>query len=302
MIARSAMTSSREGGDWLASLLAKAPDDLVVLGLRAALILVLGVVLGRLLGSVAGRLAARHGSAQSQMLARRFVFYAVIALAGLMVLDTLGVQIGVLLGAAGILTVALGFASQTSASNLISGLFLLGERPFSVGDVIQVGDRVGVVLSVDLLSVKLRTFDNLFVRVPNETLIKSEIVNFSRHPIRRIEVELRLGYAVDFEQVETILRSLAREDPDVLEEPEPVVWLDRLGDSAIHARFLVWAGNRPGLFFDVRSRVHASVVRALAEHRITVGYPKITIEGDASATAAAAERTSEPPSEPPRTP
>src|SRR5690606_6278295 len=133
-----------------------------------------------------------------------------------MVLDTLGVDVGVLLGAAGILTVAIGFASQTSASNLISGLFLLGARPFSVGDLIEVGTRTGVVLSVDLLSVKLRTFENLFVRVPNETLIKSDIVNLSRNPIRRIEVKLRLAYDEDFERVAALLKAIAQDDPDVL--------------------------------------------------------------------------------------
>jgi len=281
--------------DWLAELLAKEPDDIAVIALRALLIVVVGLVLGRLLGSLAGRVAARRGSAQGQMLTRRFVFYGVMGVAVLMVLDTLGVELGVLLGAAGILTVALGFASQTSASNLISGLFLLGERPFSVGDVIQIGGRTGAVLSVDLLSVKLRTFDNLFVRVPNETLIKSEIVNLTRNPIRRIDIDLRLAYGEDLDKVRTILRELAEDDPDVLEEPEPVVWVDRLGDSAIHVRFLVWASNRQG-FYDVRSRVHELVARALQEHRIAVGYQRVEVEGgDAASSVVAAEVVARPP-------
>ena len=83
--------------------------------------------------------------------------------------------------AAGLLTVALGFAAQTSASNLISGLFLLGERPFVVGDVIRLASGItGEVVGIDLLSVKIRTFDNLLVRVPNETLLKSELTNLTR--------------------------------------------------------------------------------------------------------------------------
>ncbi len=278
-----------ENNEWLAELLAMEPDAVAVIAVRAALILVIGLALGRLLGGLAGRIAARRGSAQGQMLTRRFVFYGAMSVTTFMLLDTLGVDIGVLLGAAGILTVALGFASQTSASNLISGLFLLGEKPFIVGDVIQVGAQTGVVLSVDLLSVKLRTFDNLFVRVPNETLIKSEIVNLTRNPIRRIEVELRLAYGEDLDKVGKLLRELAREDPDVLEEPEPVFWIDRLGDSAIHVRFLVWASNRHA-FLDVRSRMLEGVARALQEHRIAVGYPRVEVEGgDATRCAAAAE-------------
>lgn len=263
--------------DWLAQLMAREPDDLVVVGIRAALTLVIGLVLARILASLAGRLAERRGTAQAQMITRRLVFYAMIGLTVAMTLDTVGVKLGVLLGAAGILTVAIGFAAQTSASNLISGVFLLGERPFSVGDTIEVGGTSGEVLAVDLLSVKLRTFDNLFVRVPNETLIKSEITNLSRNPIRRFEIELRVAYGEDLDRLRALLFSLAAADPDILEEPEPIVWIDRLGESAIHIRFLVWAANRAG-YFDARSRMHETVARALQQHRVAIGYQKVEID------------------------
>lgn len=271
--------------DWLAQLLAKEPDDLAVLGVRAAMILVIGLVLARALASLAARLAERRGTAQAQMITRRLVFYAIVGLTIVMALDTVGVKLGVLLGAAGILTVAIGFAAQTSASNLISGVFLLGERPFSVGDTIQVEGTIGQVLAVDLLSVKLRTFDNLYVRVPNESLIKSQITNLSRNPIRRFEIELRVAYSEDLDRLRALLFSLAAKDPDILEEPEPIVWVDRLGESAIHIRFLVWAANRAG-FFDVRSRMLEAVARALQQHRVAIGYAKVEVdaEGDPAAT------------------
>lgn len=278
-----------EKAPWLTRMLAMEADDLLLMVVRVVVILVVAFALGRLLGGLAGRFAARRGSAQGEMLTRRFVFYGVMGVAFFMVLDALGVEFGVLLGAAGILTVALGFASQTSASNLISGLFLLGERPFVVGDVIEVNARTGVVLAVDLLSVKLRTFDNQFVRVPNETLIKSEIVNVTRNPIRRMELNLRLSYAADLDRVRALLLELANEDPDVLEEPEPIVWVDQLGDSAIHLRFLCWASNRGG-FYEVRSRMFESVALTLQRERIAVGYPRVEVEGgDPSAAAAVAE-------------
>jgi small-conductance mechanosensitive channel len=129
----------------------------------------------------------------------------------------------------------------------------------------------------------------LFVRVPNETLIKSEIVNLSRHPIRRIDIDLRLAYSEDLDKVGRILRELAHENPDILEEPEPVFWVDKLGDSAIHVRFLVWASNRHG-FYDVRSRMLELVAHALQEHRISVGFQRVEVEGnDSPATVAAIE-------------
>jgi small-conductance mechanosensitive channel len=272
--------------DWLSKLLSKQPDDFVVIGIRGGLILLIGFVLARALASLAGRLAERRGTAQAEMITRRLVFYAVLGLAVAMSLDTMGVELGVLLGAAGILTVAIGFAAQTSASNLISGVFLLGERPFSVGETIEVGGTTGEVLAVDLLSVKLRTFDNLYVRVPNETLIKSQITNLSRNPIRRIDMELRVAYSEDLDRLRALLFSLAAADPDILEEPEPKVWVDRLGESAIHIRFLVWAANRTG-FFDVRSRLLETVARALQQHHVAIGYQKIEVDADVEPSEAA---------------
>lgn len=271
--------------DWLAQLMAKEPDDLAVVGLRAAMILVIGLVLARVLAGLAGRLAGSRGTAQAEMITRRLVFYAMVGLTIAMTLDTIGVKLGVLLGAAGILTVAIGFAAQTSASNLISGVFLLGERPFSVGDTIEVGGTTGEVLAVDLLSVKLRTFNNLYVRVPNETLIKSQITNLSRNPIRRVEIELRVAYSEDLDRLRALLFSLAANDPDILEEPEPIVWVDRLGESAIHIRFLVWAANRAG-FFDARSRMLETVARALQQQGVAIGYQKVEVDGEVDPTNA----------------
>lgn len=265
--------------DWLALLPEELPPGLAEKALRATLILLVGFLLARLLSRLGGRIAQSRSSEHVEMITRRLVFYTFLALSLVMALDALGVDLGVLLGAAGILTVALGFAAQTSASNLISGVFLLSERPFSVGETIEVDGTVGEVLSVDLLSVKLRTFENLFVRVPNEAIIKSQIINMSRNPIRRIEIELRVAYTQDLDSLRSLLRSLAVADPDIFEEPEPTVWVDRLGDSAIHVQFLAWAANQSA-FFDIRSRLLESVARALQQHRVEIGYQKVEVGRD----------------------
>lgn len=266
-----------EAGDWLASLLAMETDDILVIGLRVLLIIAVGVLFGRVLTSMMGRVIERRATPQQAMIARRVVYYGVVIATLMTLLDTVGVEVGVLLGAAGILTVALGFASQTSASNLISGLFLLGEQPFVVGDVIQVGTSSGEVLSVDMLSVKMRTFDNLYLRVPNETLIKSEILNMTRNPIRRIAIDLRISYHEDLERVRTILRTIVERDPDLLEEPAPGVWIDSLGESAVHIKFVTWASNRGG-WYEVRSRTMETVAREFRDQKVGLGFQRVEVE------------------------
>jgi small-conductance mechanosensitive channel len=140
-----------------------------------------------------------------------------------------------------VLGIAVGFASQTSVSNVISGLFMIFERPFRVDDLIQVGDVTGRVLSIDTISVRLRTFDNRMVRIPNETLVKSPVVNITRFPIRRVDVRVGVAYKEDPARVRKVLLEVAERNPRCLMEPNPVVVFEGFGESSIDFLFGVWA-------------------------------------------------------------
>lgn len=214
--------------------------DLLERLLRVLVLLVVGVPLVWALSAMAQRLGRRHLSPQGVMLLRKGVFYAGLACLAGLVLPELGFKLGPLLGAAGVLGVAVGFASQTSASNLISGIFLLSEKAFAVGDVIEVEGVTGTVLSVDLLSVKLRTFDNRYVRVPNETLVKSRVVNITRFPIRRLDINIGVAYKEDVDRVRRVLLDIADRNPLCLDEPAPIFVFQNFGDSALEFLFAVW--------------------------------------------------------------
>lgn len=217
----------------------------------------------------------RKLSRQHSMLLGRGVFYGIVLLGFFQALRTAGFDIGVLLGAAGIVTVALGFASQTSASNLISGLFLMGEQPFVLGDAVQVGGTVGEVVSIDLLSVKLRTYDNLLVRIPNESLLKSEITNLTRHPIRRLDVPIGIAYAEDPDRVRSVLERVAEQNELCLDEPKPIFFVLGFGDSAIQLRFSAWSATEH--FFDFRTRFLTDVKRAFDAEGIEFPFPQQTL-------------------------
>ena len=176
---------------------------------RAIIIVIVGAAIARLVSSTLTKFVGKKMDSHRAMMLRRGSYYLVLVLFLISALHELGFNLSVLLGAAGILSVAIGFASQTSASNLISGLFLVAERPFSVGDNIRIGTTTGEVLSIDLLSVKLRTFDNLFVRIPNETLIKSEVTTLTRFPIRRIDIMVGVAYKEDLKKVRSVWRNLS---------------------------------------------------------------------------------------------
>ena len=243
--------------------------------LAAALVLMLGWLLARWASRLVLRVASPQFRAQHRMLTSRAVYWVLLGLAGLSSLHTAGVEISVLLGAAGFLTVALGFAAQTSTSNLISGLFLIGERPFELGDIIKVGTTVGTVQAIDLLSVKLCTFDNLFVRIPNETLLKSEIINYTRFPIRRIDLLIGVAYKEDLSRVEEVLFQVAESNPQCLDEPTPLLQILAFGDSSINLQFSVWALREE--FLKVRNQVFREIKVAFDETGIEIPFPQRTL-------------------------
>ena len=243
--------------------------------MRAALVLIVGWLLARLIAARVGAFTSEHVGRQTSMLLRRGIYYAGVLLTIALTLHQLDFSLTVLLGAAGVLTVALGFASQTSASNIISGLFLLGERPFSVGDVIQIGSTKGEVLSIDLMAVHLRTFDNVFVRIPNESVIKSEVSTLSRFPIRRYDLQVGVAYKEDLERVRRILLDVADRNPLSLEEPAPLIIFQGFGDSSIDLQFSVWATREN--FLALRNEISSAVKRRFDEEGIEIPFPHRTL-------------------------
>ncbi len=247
-------------------------EDLADL-VRAAFLLSVGLALILLASHWTRRWVSERYTTHHGVIAGKLVFYPGVALIVVSVLGQLGFSLAPLLGAAGILGIALGFASQTSVSNVISGIFLLAEQPFQVDDVIQVGDTVGRVLSVDFLSVKLRTFDNRFVRIPNESIVKSQVTNITRFPIRRFDLMVGVAHKENVKRVREVLLDVARQNPVALMEPGPVVMFHGFGDSSIDLRFAVWTAKENFLKLgnslqeEVKARFDAEGIEIPFPHR-----------------------------------
>ncbi len=238
-------------------------------------LLVIGFVLARLAGVALSRALRDPLGSHRTLVLQRIVTYSIAGLFAVSALHQLGIELSVLLGAAGLVTVAIGFAAQTAASNFVSGVFLLGERPFEVGETIQIADTTGVVLSIDALSIRLRTFDNLLVRIPNESVMKSQVVNFTRFPVRRHDLRFRVDPVVDLEILETVLLGAA-EAPIVLSEPAPVVIFHGWSESGLEIQLSAWALREN--FLEMRNRLHRDVALALQRARIPLGYPNRIVE------------------------
>ena len=243
--------------------------------LRAALLFLLGLAVVLMATRWTRRWISEKYTAHQGLIAGQLVFYPGLALVLVSVLTQLGFSLTPLLGAAGILGIAIGFASQTSVSNVISGFFLLAEQPFQVDDAIEVGGTVGRVLSVDVLSVKLRTFDNRFVRIPNETIVKSQVTNITRFPIRRFDLMVGVAYKEDVKRVRKVLLEVAGDNPLALMEPEPLVLFEGFGDSSLNFRFGVWTTKEN--FLKLRNSLHDEVKARFDEEGIEIPFPHRTL-------------------------
>lgn len=242
---------------------------------RAVILIVVGLLVARLVSRVVARVTKDRLEPQQVMLLRRFLYYGLVALFLVAALHQLGFNLGVLLGAAGVLSVAIGFASQTSASNLVAGLFLIGEKPFAIGDVIQIGSTTGEVLAIDLLSVKLRTFDNRFVRIPNENVIKSEVATLTKYPIRRADLQIGVAYREDLERVREVLARVADRNLLCLDEPKPLFIFQGFGDSSINLQFSVWATREN--FLELKNTIQIDIKKAFDEAGIEIPFPQRTL-------------------------
>ncbi|WP_237758265.1 mechanosensitive ion channel family protein [Legionella londiniensis] len=241
----------------------------------AVFVAVLGFFIARQVGAIVGKAVSKRFSRHLAVLSRRLIFYGLFLLFLISALQQIGFKMTVLLGAAGVFTVALSFASQTAASNLVSGIFLLFESPFKVGDTIRLKDMAGVVDSMDLLSTKIKTADNMRIRIPNETIMKSDIINMSYFKTRRVDMLIGVSYNTEIEHVKHILLTLLKAHPDVLQEPAMQVVINQFTDSAIELKLMFWAET--GTVNQVKYELYEQIKQVFDKEGIEMPYRQMSL-------------------------
>ncbi|MFO7724764.1 MAG: mechanosensitive ion channel family protein [Oceanipulchritudo sp.] len=255
------------------NLLFEDPELVRVFRVVVVILLGLGLLYGITLAL--GRVLRENASPHFSLLVKKLVFYLGSVVIILTVLLELGFDLRGLLATAGIATVAIGFAAQTSLSNLISGLFLIGEKPFRIGDLVRVNEVTGIVESIDLLSIKIRTLDNLFVRIPNESMIKNPMTNITRYPIRRMDLTIGVAYREDVARVMEILKELAAANPLALDDPEPLILFNDFGESSLQFRFGLWFEKSN--FLKLRNSILREIKERFDREGIEIPFPHVTL-------------------------
>ena len=229
----------------------------------------------KILNSIVKKITVKICSLQIQHIIDKGIRYAGFAVMVLTVFHRLGIEIRAILGAAGIAGVAIGFAAQTSISNIISGLFVITERAFRINDVIEVEGTIGTVQSINLLSVILKTFDSQYVRIPNETIIKANLINYSQFPYRRVKTELGVAYGTDLRKLEQILLSVAKNNAFIIDDPAPSILWTSFSTSSIDLTLMAWTKIED--FVNLRNSLFVEIDERLKQENIEIPFQQLDI-------------------------
>jgi small-conductance mechanosensitive channel len=201
--------------------------------------------------------------------------FVLLVLAFLLALDMVGIDLTALTVFGGALGVGLGFGLQRIASNFISGFIVLFDRSIRPGDVISIGDKFGWVLELRARYVVVRDRDGVERLIPNETLITSEVINWSYSDRNvRLRIPVSISYDNDPEQALNLLLEAAKANPRVLAEPAPASRLMGFGDSGIELELRVWIKDPETGMANVRSDINLEIWRAFKKADIVIPYPQ----------------------------
>jgi small-conductance mechanosensitive channel len=222
------------------------------------------------------RLLAQSGLDRALQYAIAQIIANVVLVVGvLIVLENTGIHLGALAVFAGAVGVGVGFGLQNIASNFISGLVILAERPITIGDRVEVAGITGQVQQIRARSTVIRTNDNIMMIVPNTKFIDSPVTNWTYgDPRVRFRIPVGVAYGSDIGKVREALLAAGRENPNTLKEPAPSVFLEKFGDSSIDFQLVVWSSEMSARPSRYRSDLNFAIEQKFREAGIELPFPQ----------------------------
>jgi len=212
----------------------------------------------------------------------------IIALAIYMIFNTWGIDMTAWLASAGVAGIAIGFAAKDTLANLISGVFILTDTPYKIGDyvILKSGER-GEVTAIGIRSTRLLTRDDVELTIPNNVMGNSQVVNESGGPEEgfRFRIDIRVAYGTDLDKVREVLVEEAVSNPKVSKRPTPRVRFRAFEDNGVKCQLMAWV-DEPVLRGRVVDAVIVQVYKRFAKEDIKFPFPQrdVYIKDDSSAT------------------
>jgi small-conductance mechanosensitive channel len=202
----------------------------------------------------------------------KFFYYGSIIIVFISSLKLIGLDPSGFLLAGGITGIVLGFASQNIVGNLISGIFLMIEKPIKIGDQVEISGTMGFVTDIRIISTLIRTYDGLLVRIPNQQVFTTNITNLVGYPVRRFEFTLGIRYSDDADLAIELIKDLIDKEPFALLNPAPTVFVSDLGENSVKILIRIWAPMSE--WFALKSTLPWAIKKTLEENGIEIQIPQ----------------------------
>lgn len=250
-----------------------ASGALIINTVTAAVVLMLSVFIGKILALYLRRSLKEKMDKSHLVIILNASYYGIVAITFVfIILPILGVETSSLLVAGSIFGLVIGFASQSIVGNLISGLFLIFERPIKLGNQVNIDGNVGIVEDISLISTIIRTYDGLYVRIPNENVFTTTITNYVANVARRFEYVVGVRYSDDADQAIGIIKNLIEEHSFALKNPEPVVFVGELGNNSVNITVKIWAPSTD--WYALKTELLWKIKKTLEENGIEIAFPQ----------------------------
>jgi small conductance mechanosensitive channel len=204
----------------------------------------------------------------SYSFAETSVKYAILTIGLVSALDAVGINTGAILASLGVVGVTIGFAARDSLSNLISGIIIFLDRPFVIGDLVEIDEKYGRVSKITLRSTRVVTSDGRMLAVPNTEVINKTVASYTNFPNLRLDIPVTIGVQEDIQRVRELLLNLVDQNPEYLLEPAPRVVVKQLNDYNVTVELQAWLKNERDHVeqrFDLRERAFNALNKAGVE-------------------------------------
>src|SRR5712691_8786153 len=202
--------------------------------------------------------------------------YVVLIAGVVMALEELGLDVTTILEGLGIVGLALGFAAKDTLSNIIAGFFLFWDKPFVIGDLIEVSDEYGEVREITMRTTRIVTVDGKLVSIPNSVIVNSKIRSYIMIPHLRLDIDVTIGVNERIDEAREVILDTVRRDERFLKEPPPEVVVITLGDYFVKIALKVWLRD-PRLHIPVREELREAIKNALDNAGIVMPYETIEL-------------------------
>jgi small conductance mechanosensitive channel len=247
--------------------------------LAALFIFLVGIYLANVVtGLVRKGLERRRVNPEVTKVITQVTRWALMLLVAVTALQQVDFNLTAFITGLGIIGFTIGFALKDISENFVAGMMLLLQRPFELGDVVEIEDFRGRVTDVSLRATEMQTLDGQNVILPNGLVYTSPIINYTRSPLSRIALDVGVGYDSDLEQVRQVAVETVSALPTVLDQPAPYVVFKSFGESSIDLTVFYWIDDRETPQFRASDLALPSLKEAFAREGIDIPYPIRTVQ------------------------